>query len=90
MYAYNCSFLISILLFSSLQICSLVLSALNVRPQSLFRLSSPFFFVISLLSHSQHHFFHDIWIVSLSILKGITEYFPNAEDVCHITQVLVG
>lgn len=77
-----CSFLISVLLFSSLQICSLVLSVLNVRPQSLFCLSSPFFFVISLLSHNIT-FFIDIWIVSLSILKCITEYFSNAGDVSH-------
>lgn len=41
----------------------------------------PFFCYLT--SFSQHHFFHDIWIVSLSILKCITEYFSNAGDVSH-------
>lgn len=41
------------------------------------------FSVTSLLSHSQCHFFHDIWIVSLNILQGITESFANAGDVSY-------
>lgn len=71
-------FIISVLLTCSLNL-NLVLTVLNVRPQSFFSL--PSVFAISLLFDLQCHFFFMIfgWLVS-NILKGIAKHYPTAEN----------
>ena len=74
-----CLFLISVLL-TSLQICSLTLSVLDIGPQFLSCCSLPFFLNLS-FSFIVSFFFHDIWVVSLKYIKRYYRIFFKCSGV---------
>lgn len=79
-------FIISILLTRSLNV-NLVLTVLNVRPQSSLCL---LFLLISLLFDLHcHFFFHDIWVVSLKYIKRYCKTLSYCREWGHISKFFI-